>query len=227
MFNCLIMIRIHKEGRIILLTILAFLVAINLLIVSLSSNNLVSGLTLIASLMFYLAVVSFFRNPVRDFNLNSDALISPADGKIVVIEEVDEPEYFKDRRIQVSIFMSVYNVHVNRWPANGIVKYYKHHSGRFHAAFLPKASTENERSTVVLSCKPNFEFMIRQIAGAMARRIVTYVTEGQNAEQIKDMGFIKFGSRVDLLLPIDATILVNVGDKVKGGITPIADINCN
>lgn len=220
------MVRIHKEGKVILLTILAVLVVVNVLIALFSSNNVLSGIVVLASIIFYLAVISFFRNPIRDFNMNSEALISPADGKIVVIEEVDEPEYFKDKRIQVSIFMSVYNVHVNRWPANGVVKYYRHHSGRFHAAFLPKASTENERSTVVLSCKPTFEIMIRQIAGAMARRIVTYVSEGQKAEQIKDMGFIKFGSRVDLLLPLDAKVLVNVGDKVKGGITPIADINC-
>ncbi|MFB6343950.1 phosphatidylserine decarboxylase family protein [Saccharicrinis sp. FJH2] len=215
------MIKIHKEGRTILLVFLLILLMVNLAIAIYSSNEVAKSLTTTASILFFIFVSLFFRNPNRDFVHHEQKLISPADGRVVVIEEVFEPEYFKDKRLQVSIFMSISSVHVNRWPINGLVRYYRHHSGRFYAAFLPKASTENERATIVLEFEPGREVMIRQIAGAMARRIVTYAKEGEIAVQNKDMGFIKFGSRVDLILPVGTPLDVAVGDRVKGGISQI------
>lgn len=216
------MFKIHKEGRIILLVFLLILIMVNMAIAIYSTNEVAKSLTTTASLLFFIFMSLFFRNPNRDFVHHEQKLISPADGRIVVIEEVYEPEFFKDTRLQVSIFMSISSVHVNRWPINGLIRYYRHHSGRFHAAFLPKASTENERATIVLEFEPGKEIMIRQIAGAMARRIVTYAQEGDIAVQNKDLGFIKFGSRVDLILPVGTNLDVTVGDRVKGGITQIA-----
>ncbi|MFB6318046.1 phosphatidylserine decarboxylase family protein [Saccharicrinis sp. FJH54] len=215
------MIRIHKEGRTILLVFLLILLMVNLAIAIYSDNEVAKSLTTTASILFFIFVSLFFRNPNRDFVHHEQKVIAPADGRIVVIEEVYEPEYFRDKRLQVSIFMSISSVHVNRWPINGLVRYYRHHAGRFYAAFLPKASTENERSTIVLEFEPGREIMIRQIAGAMARRIVTYAEEGELAVQNKDMGFIKFGSRVDLILPVGTRLDVAVGDRVKGGISQI------
>lgn len=219
------MLRIHKEGRLILLTFLLILITINLAFSYFSNNEIFKSLTTTGSALFFIIVSLFFRNPSRDFVSHENKVIAPADGRVVVIEKVEEPEYFNDKRLQVSIFMSISSVHVNRWPMNGVVKYFRHHSGRFYAAFLPKASIENERTSIVIEYDPGREIMIRQIAGAMARRIVTYAEEGKMAEQNKDMGFIKFGSRVDLILPVDTKLDVNVGDRVKGGITQIAKLH--
>lgn len=218
------MLKIHKEGRIILLVFLLILILINLGIACYATNDIVKSIATTGSVLFFISVSLFFRNPNRDFVHHESKLIAPADGRVVVIEEVEEPEYFKDKRLQVSIFMSISSVHVNRWPVNGLIKYFRHHSGRFYAAFLPKASTENERTTIVVEYDLGKEILLRQIAGAMARRIVSYAREGEMAVQNKDMGFIKFGSRVDIVLPPHTSLNVKVGDRVKGGITQIAKL---
>ena len=178
----------------------------------------------IISGLLFLLVLQFFRNPMRElYEVDNKQIIAPADGKVVVIEETYEGEYFKDKRLQVSIFMSPTNVHVNRNPVSGIVNYFKYHPGRYLVAWHPKSSTENERTTVVIDNGQN-EILLRQIAGALAKRIVNYLDEGDRVEQGKDMGFIKFGSRVDLYLPLDAEISVEMGQKVKGNRTVIATL---
>ena len=164
----------------------------------------------------------FFRNPKRVTPVNSNQVIAPADGKIVVLEETIEHEYFKDKRIQVSIFMSPFNVHVNRYPISGIVKFTKYHPGKFLVAWHPKSSTENERTTIVVESEKTGPILLRQIAGAVAKRIVLYAKKGEQCSQGHDMGFIKFGSRVDLFLPLDAKINIKINDTVKGGQTVIA-----
>ena len=151
-------------------------------------------------------------------------MIAPADGTIVVIEETEESEYFKERRRQVSIFMSPLNVHVNRNPVTGIVSYFRYYPGKYLVAWHPKSSTENERTTVVIRLANGVEVLLRQIAGAVARRIVWYVKEGQSVDQGNELGFIKFGSRVDVFLPLDAEVKVKIGDKTKGGVTVLADL---
>jgi phosphatidylserine decarboxylase len=171
-----------------------------------------------------IVVLQFFRNPGRNWTKNDNVLICPADGKVVVIEETEEPEYFKDKRIQVSIFMSPVNVHINRYPLNGIVKYAKYHAGKYLVAWHPKSSTENERTTVVVEHKNGKQILFRQIAGALARRIVMYSKEGDVAEQTGQFGFIKFGSRVDIFLPLGTKVNVKINDVVKGGITQLAEI---
>lgn len=168
-------------------------------------------------------VLWFFRIPNREFTINENLVIAPADGKVVVIEETVETEYFKDKRLQVSIFMSPLNVHVNRSPIKGEVKYVKYHPGKYLVAWHPKSSTENERTTVVIG-NNNTTLLLRQIAGAMARRICYYVKEGNKIDQNAEFGFIRFGSRVDIYFPIGTKIDVNIGDKVKGGQTIIAKI---
>ncbi len=172
----------------------------------------------------YLVVVNFFRCPIRHYgDLDTDGLIiAPADGKVVVIEEVEENEYFHDRRLMVSIFMSLFNVHANWVPCDGTVKLVCHHDGRFKAAWLPKASTENERSTVVITSSSGQDILVRQVAGAMARRIVTYLKEGEECEIDEHMGFIKFGSRVDVYLPIGTKVDVQLGQRTTGNETVIA-----
>jgi phosphatidylserine decarboxylase len=168
-------------------------------------------------------IVQFFRSPKIKISKNEAQVLSPADGKVVVIEETTETEYFKDKRIQVSIFMSPTNVHINRNPIGGIVRYFKYHPGKYLMAWNPKSSTENERTTVVIEGRNGVELLFRQIAGALARRIVWYVEEGKQVEQGDEFGFIKFGSRVDVFFPLGTKINVNLGDKVKGGITVIAE----
>ncbi|MBS1636628.1 MAG: phosphatidylserine decarboxylase family protein [Bacteroidetes bacterium] len=171
-----------------------------------------------------IVVLQFFRHPTRKHTLNDNAIIAPADGKVVVIEETEEGEYFKDKRIQVSIFMSPVNVHVNRYPIAGEVTYAKYHAGKFMVASLPKSSTENERTSIVVKHKTNGQSVLfRQVAGALARRIVMYSKVGDKAVQCGEMGFIKFGSRVDLYLPTNAKIKVNIGEMVKGSQTVIAE----
>ena len=175
----------------------------------------------IVSIGFLILIVQFFRNPKRTIEIFDNKIIyAPADGKVVVIEEAIETEYFKDKRLQISIFMNPLNVHVNRNPIGGIIKYYRYHAGKYLVAWHPKASTENERTTVVISSN-NTEILLRQIAGAVAKRIIAYVQEGQVVKQGEDMGFIKFGSRVDLFLPLDTQISVKLEEKVVGNKTVI------
>jgi phosphatidylserine decarboxylase len=170
-------------------------------------------------------MLNFFRIPYRRFPFDSEGLvIAPADGTIVAIEEVTENEFFHDKRIQVSVFMSLFNVHANWFPVNGAVKYVKHHDGRFQAAYLPKSSSENERSTIVITTNYGVDILARQIAGAMARRIVTYAKAGESCNVNEQMGFIKFGSRVDIFLPIGTEIIVDMDQKVTANQTPIARI---
>jgi phosphatidylserine decarboxylase len=212
------MIRFHKEGyKIILITILLLLVT-NLLIID---PTWLSKIILILSIVFLILVLQFFRNPKREVTAKENEVTAPADGKVVVIEEVEETEYFKDKRIQVSIFMSPTNVHVNRYPINGIVKYSKYHPGKYLVAWHPKSSTENERTTVVVE-NENISILFRQIAGALARRIVMYSKLNDKAIKGEDYGFIKFGSRVDLFFPIGTNINVELNQKVKGNKTIIA-----
>jgi len=182
-------------------------------------------IALLVSLGGLAFVMYFFRNPKRMLYLDEGAIIAPADGKIVVVEETQEDEYFGDRRLQVSIFMSVKNVHVNRTPMTGQVKYFKYHPGKYLVAWHPKSSVENERTTFVIEdIDDQVEVLMRQIAGTVARRIKFYVDEGAEVEQGAEFGFIKFGSRVDLYLPLHSELEVKIGDKVKGGQTVIARI---
>ncbi len=168
-------------------------------------------------------IVWFFRLPKRDFSTGENVVIAPADGKVVVIEETYEPEYFKDQRLQVSIFMSPLNVHVNRVPIDGVVKYMKYHAGKYLVAWHPKSSTENERTTMVIE-NPHATLLLRQIAGALARRIRYYVKEGQQVQQNQEFGFIRFGSRVDIFFPVGTQIDVKIGETVQGGITVLGKI---
>ncbi len=173
----------------------------------------------------YLVVVNFFRCPIRIYDYDTDGLvIAPADGKVVVVEEVEENEYFHDRRIMVSIFMSLFNVHANWIPVDGTIKMIKHHNGRFRAAWLPKASLDNERSTVVITTPEGVDILCRQVAGAVARRIVTYPAVGEECYIDEHLGFIKFGSRVDVFLPLGTKVEVQVGQKTTGNETVIAHL---
>lgn len=171
-----------------------------------------------------ITILQFFRDPKRVFTINENQIIAPADGKVVVIEETEEGEYFKDKRLQVSIFMSPINVHINRYPIAGKVAFFKYHPGKFLAAWEPKSSTDNERTTVVVEHKNGKKILFRQIAGALARRIVWYCKEGDTAAQCQEMGFIKFGSRVDLFLPIGTKLNVKIGDVVKGSQSVLGEI---
>lgn len=211
--------RIHKEGTIILSLVSLFLLLLNVAVYYAAPQVL--GLSIFVSLVLFGLVLQFFRNPSRDIITTDDRWVyAPADGKVVVIEEAEEPEYFKDKRLQVSIFMSPTNVHVNRNPISGIVNYVKYHPGKYLVAWHPKSSTENERTTVVIANSQG-EILLRQIAGAVARRIKNYLEKGDEVMQGSEMGFIKFGSRVDLFLPLNTQIEVKIGDKVKGNVTVI------
>ena len=177
----------------------------------------------LAFFLLWFWVVAFFRLPSRNMVHGEDKMICPADGKVVVIEETYEPEYFKDQRLQVSIFMSPINVHVNRNPVSGIIKYMKYHPGKYLVAWHPKSSTENERTTIVIG-NDNGDILMRQIAGALARRICFYVGEGDTVKQNEEFGFIRFGSRVDIYLPLGTKVDVKIGDVVKGGVTLLAHL---
>lgn len=198
----------------------ALLIA-NALIFYFLGNSLIFHVVWIASAIIYLLIVNFFRSPNRIVLLNDNHILAPADGKIVVIEETEENEYFHDRRLQVSIFMSLFNVHINWFPVNGIIRYFKYHEGNFAAAYLPKSSTENERTSIAIECNNGETILMRQIAGAMAKRIVSYAPVGGKARQDQHAGFIKFGSRVDLFLPLDTKIEVKLGQKTAGSQTII------
>jgi phosphatidylserine decarboxylase len=212
--------RLHREGTPTLLLTLAF--SCFLSYAALRWLPSWAAIPLVAVAVALLALVLwFFRVPARKAVQDTKAITSPCDGKVVVIEEVDEPEYFRSKRRQVSIFMSPVNVHVNWNPIAGTVAYARYHAGKYLVAWHPKSSTENERSTVVLK-NSRMEILVRQIAGALARRIVTYSKVGGTAEQGAELGFIKFGSRVDVFLPLDARVEVKLGDRVTGGLSVIA-----
>jgi phosphatidylserine decarboxylase len=217
------MIRFHKEGyKIITIAFIVSIAGILLAEKYIEISWLVKAVQIFI-LLFLGIILQFFRNPKRITSINDDHIIAPVDGKVVVIEEVEETEYFNDKRLQVSIFMSPINVHVTRYTMSGIIKYSKYHPGKFLVAWHPKASTDNERTTVVIENKKIGEVLYRQIAGALAKRIVNYAKEGDSIVQGSDAGFIKFGSRVDLFLPIGIKLHVNLGDKVKGGTQVIAE----
>lgn len=217
---------IHKEGyRTIALCALVF-GAINVIFFFFFSARmpLVSWIVFVATLVLLLFIVSFFRSPKRNFTVAHHQVICPADGKVVVIEETTDPEYFKDKRLQISIFMSPANVHINRIPMSGKVEYSQYHKGKYLVAWSPKSSTENERHSVVIK-SDTAEILVKQIAGAMAKRIVNYLKVGQSVAQGNEMGFIKFGSRVDVLLPVGTQLNVKLNQQVKGGVTVLATID--
>jgi phosphatidylserine decarboxylase len=205
---------------------LTALFVINLTIYYTLGRSLRLYVSLGLSAAVFLLLLNFFRSPSRRFPYDSEGLvIAPADGTVVAIEEVLEPEYFRDRRLQVSIFMSIFNVHANWFPVNGIVQHVSHQRGRFFAAYLPKSSLENERSTIVIRTRHNVDVLTRQIAGVMARRIVTYARTHERCHVDEQMGFIKFGSRVDVFLPPETEILVDLDQQVTGNQTPIARLH--
>jgi phosphatidylserine decarboxylase len=215
---------IHKEGYTSIAVAAIIFGIINLLSFYFLSFNypLLTGLISIVTLGLLIFIISFFRIPNRTLTYSESQIIAPADGTVVAIEEVQADEYFTDRRIQVSIFMSPLNVHVNRNPVTGDVVYSQYHKGKYLVAWHPKSSTENERHTTVYR-KGGKEVLTKQIAGALAKRIVNYLKAGQQVKQNEEMGFIKFGSRVDLLLPLDAKVKVKIGDKPQGGVTVVAE----
>lgn len=218
-------IRIHREGTHTLLGGIIGLVIVDALLYYGIDNKIPFYLFTFVACVLYLIVINFFRCPIRRFEGDTEGVvIAPADGKIVVIEEVDENEYFHDRRLMISIFMNIVNVHANWIPVDGTVKMVRHHNGNFHKAWLPKASIENERSTVVIETPDGIEVMARQIAGAVARRIVTYAKEGEDCYIDEHMGFIKFGSRVDVYLPVDTKVCVKLGQKTTGNETILAKL---
>ncbi len=213
----------HKEGQKIIFISLILVGGLFLLIDFIEIPWLIKTLQ-IGLLVFFILILQFFRNPKRHTQHNDTHVISPVDGKVVVIEEVEEPEYFKDKRLQVSIFMSPINVHVTRYPVGGKVVFSKYHPGKYLVAWHPKSSEENERTTVVVENQKIGKVLYRQIAGALARRIVNYAKKDMNVVQGNDAGFIKFGSRVDLFLPLDSKLKVNLDQKVNGGETIIAEL---
>src|SRR5260221_5157213 len=217
---------IHKEGRTLLFVSLIILVVIIWLADYFfrSQADVIRNIIIGIAVVFYLELLQFFRSPVFEIKKNERQVLAPADGKVVVIEETEETEYLKSKRRQVSIFMSPVNVHVNRMPVAGSISYCKYHPGKYLVAWHPKSSTENERTTIVAKMKNGNEILFRQIAGALARRIKWYVKEGQPVQQGEEFGFIKFGSRVDIFLPLDAKINVRLGDVTKGGLTVIAEL---
>ena len=217
---------IHKEGyRTIAISVLIF-GAINIIVFYFFSAEMpvVSWIVFSVSLIMLLFIISFFRSPKRNFTVSHHQVICPADGKVVVIEETIEPEYFKDKRLQISIFMSPANVHINRIPMSGKVEYSQYHKGKYLVAWSPKSSTENERHSVVIKSDSAI-ILVKQIAGAMAKRIVNYLQVGQSVSQGNEMGFIKFGSRVDVLLPVGTELNVKLNQQVKGGVTVLATID--
>ena len=219
--------RIHREGTEILIAgLVVFGLAAFLLWYFLPQCLVLNSVLSTFFIVTYLLMVNFFRSPKRIFPGDvENVIVAPADGKVVVIEEVEENEYFHDRRLMVSIFMSLFNVHANWTPCDGKVKMVRHHDGRYQAAWLPKSSTENERSTVVITTSTGHDILVRQVAGAMARRIVTYLQEGDESFIDEHMGFIKFGSRVDIYLPVGTKVNVELGQRTTGNETIIARLS--
>jgi phosphatidylserine decarboxylase len=217
--------KIHKEGYAILFITALVLLGINYLIVEIvQAHFIVQRIVLVASLVLYIFVLQFFRNPEVDAPQNDNFILAPADGKVVVIEKTLESEYLNEERIQISIFMSPLNVHVNRNPVSGILKYFKYHPGKYLVAWHPKSSTENERTTLVYEMSNGISLPVRQIAGAVARRIKCYIQPGQLVNQGAEFGFIRFGSRVDVFVPLNAEIKISQGDKTRAGKTILAEL---
>ena len=213
---------IHKEGRNIIIISFLIIVLLNLLLYAyIDLSKIISVLILVSSILIFSFLLQFFRSPLIKIQSDNNVLISPADGKIVIIDKVIEDEYFKTEKLQVSIFMSPFNVHVNRNPISGSVEYYKYHSGKYLLAWHPKSSRLNERNTIVINSSRNVKILIRQIAGTVARRIKCYLKKGDKVNQCEEFGFIKFGSRVDLFLPLEFNLDVKLGDKTFAGITKI------
>lgn len=215
---------IHKEGRSFLIVLLIVLLLLNSALNYIRIPELYLYFSYLASSIIFLLVLQFFRNPSIQININLKHVLAPADGKVVVIEETEETEYLNERRIQISIFMSPINVHVNRNPVGGVVKYLKYHAGKYLVAWHPKSSTENERTTIVYELKDGLQILTRQIAGAVARRIKYYIKENDEVGQGEEFGFIKFGSRVDVFLPLDAKIKVKIDQTTRGGRTILAEL---
>lgn len=213
---------LHKEGYKIVLISTVLFVGILFGLSALSAPQWLMYLLVLPLLVQYILIVRFFRNPARPADQTPNGVVSPCDGKVVVIEEVEETEYFKDKRIQISVFMSPLNVHVNRNPISGIVSYFKYHPGKYLVAWHPKSSTENERTTTVIKSDSGTEILFRQIAGAVARRIRWYIKPGDKAERGGEMGFIKFGSRVDIFVPVGTEINVELEQKVTAAETLLA-----
>lgn len=217
--------RFHKEGWPSLLIVLVFSAIIIFIARHFFPEYAIARwFAYLLSGFLIITILQFFRHPSRKATIGENLIIAPADGKVVVIEETSEMEYFKDKRLQVSIFMSPINVHVNRYPIGGVVSFFKYHPGKFLAAWEPKSSTDNERTTIVVKHKKGTEILFRQIAGALARRIVWYCKEGDTAEQGGEMGFIKFGSRVDLFFPVGTKLNVKIGETVKGAQTILGEL---
>ncbi|HMU77773.1 MAG: phosphatidylserine decarboxylase family protein [Bacteroidetes bacterium] len=216
---------IHREGKNWVWGTFITVLLINFLVLNFrAEHDWITVLVLIVTLVFFLLILQFFRYPKRNITRNENYVIAPADGKVVVIERTEESEYYKDKRIQVSIFMSPINVHANWYPMSGKIKFLRYHKGKYLVAWHPKASTENERSTIVVEKDSNKTILLRQIAGALAKRIVYYPRENDLVKQGAEMGFIKFGSRVDIYLPLTAKINVELNQKTKGGVTVIAEL---
>ncbi|MEM7055608.1 MAG: phosphatidylserine decarboxylase family protein [Bacteroidota bacterium] len=216
---------IHREGTSILFSMLVVLVLLNLVFIkALRISRWRYTLLTMASVLLYLWMLYFFRNPSRDIMIQEGVILSPADGKIVAIQPVYEDEYFQEDCIQVSIFMSPFNVHVNRSPISGTIQYFKYHPGQYLVAFHPKSSTKNERTTVAVKRQDGMELLFRQIAGFMARRIKFYPQQDDFIKQGDEVGFIKFGSRLDVFLPLGAQVKVKLGERVRGGISVLAEL---
>jgi len=217
------MINIHKEGYRTIMIVAALIAVIIIALKLLDSTIARAPIFYVALLVVFIAIVQFFRNPSRDIKVDKNAILCPADGKVVVVEETTEQEFFKQPMIQVSIFMSPLNVHVNRYPVSGKVLYEKHHPGKYLVAWNPKSSHLNERTSIALENESGKKILLHQVAGFLARRIVCYASKDQKVTQGTELGFIKFGSRVDLYLPLNSEVKVKIGDIVKGGITQIAN----
>lgn len=216
--------RIHKEGLKTILITFTSAIGLSALLLMACDYSVWAWAGVSIFILFTIFVLSFFREPNRKANGSGTLVSAPADGKIVIVEEVEEPEYFKGKRIQVSVFMSFFNVHVNWYPISGEVVHYKYHPGKYVAAFYPKSSEKNERTTIVIRNENGTEVLTRQIAGLFARRVVCYAEKGKKVEAGRQEGFIKFGSRADIFLPLDAKLNVKVGDKVTGSESIIAEI---
>jgi phosphatidylserine decarboxylase len=215
--------KFHREGRLTIAMTIILVAVMNIgIYLVFPVFGIWNGLVVALSVFLLYIILQFFRNPPRITKPNPEHIIAPADGKVVVVEEVEEPEYFKGKRLQVSIFMSPLNVHANRYPIGGTVTYVKYHKGLYLVAWHPKSSTDNERSTVVVKDEKGREVLFRQVAGALAKRIVYYSKVGDNVKQGGEMGFIKFGSRVDVYLPLGTKVIVPLNTVVRGGETPIA-----
>jgi phosphatidylserine decarboxylase len=213
----------HKEGYKIILIALTLSIGLSLIVDAYVSSDILKGSIIVSLIVLLFLILQFFRNPKRIFTTNDTHVLSPVDGKVVVIEEVFEKEYFKEKVLQISVFMSPLNVHVTRYPVAGNVVYSKYHPGKFLVAWHPKSSEENERTTTVVKSKEFGDVLHRQIAGALAKRIVNYAEKGATVSQAEDSGFIKFGSRVDVFLPLNTKVNVSLNDIVKGGITILAE----